>query len=100
MKENTAVRSILQLKYDTPSNIVHHTLTVSNWVFELSKRYVGTGLGHSIPLVVRQVEEYKDEFESNILNKIKLPKRRLSLAVEMLIPSPSSDKSFFFIHLD
>ncbi|RNA37991.1 hypothetical protein BpHYR1_022110 [Brachionus plicatilis] len=56
--QNTAVRSILKLKYDTPSNIVHHEafnklklLTVSNRLFELSERYVGTGLSHSIPLV-------------------------------------------------
>ncbi|RMZ94513.1 hypothetical protein BpHYR1_010911, partial [Brachionus plicatilis] len=56
--QNTAVRSILKLKYDTPSNIVHHEafnklklLTVSNQLFELSERYVGTGLSHSIPLV-------------------------------------------------
>ncbi|RNA02478.1 RNA-directed DNA polymerase from mobile element jockey-like, partial [Brachionus plicatilis] len=53
--QNTAVRSILKLKYDTPSNIVHHEafnklklLTVSNRLFELSERYVGTGLSHSI----------------------------------------------------
>ncbi|RNA29060.1 hypothetical protein BpHYR1_028943 [Brachionus plicatilis] len=37
---------------------------ISNRLFELSKRYVGTGLSHSIPLVVRLVEEYKEGFES------------------------------------
>ncbi|RMZ99324.1 RNA-directed DNA polymerase from mobile element jockey-like [Brachionus plicatilis] len=69
--QNTAVRSILKLKYDTPSNIVHHEafnklklLTVSNRLFELSERYVGTGLSHSIPLVERLVKEYKEGFES------------------------------------
>ncbi|RNA10758.1 hypothetical protein BpHYR1_042833, partial [Brachionus plicatilis] len=58
--QNTVVRSILKLKYDTPSNIVHHEafnklklLTVSNRLFELSERYVGTGLSHSIALVER-----------------------------------------------
>ncbi|RNA39844.1 RNA-directed DNA polymerase from mobile element jockey-like [Brachionus plicatilis] len=50
--QNTAVRSILKLKYDSPSNI------------ELSERYVGTGLNHSIPLVERLVKEYKEGFES------------------------------------
>ncbi|RNA12224.1 RNA-directed DNA polymerase from mobile element jockey-like [Brachionus plicatilis] len=71
--QNTAVRSILKLKYDTPSNIVHHEafnklklLTVSNRLFELSERYVGTGLSHSIPLVVRLVKEYKG-FESRYI---------------------------------
>ncbi|RNA19286.1 hypothetical protein BpHYR1_038030 [Brachionus plicatilis] len=69
--QNTAVRSILKLKYDTPSNIMHHEafnklklLTVSKRLFELSERYVGTGLSHSIPLVLRQVKEYKEGFES------------------------------------
>ncbi|RMZ95053.1 hypothetical protein BpHYR1_008878, partial [Brachionus plicatilis] len=72
--QNTAVRSILKLKYDTLSNIVHHEafnklklLTVSNWLFELSERYVGTGLSHSIPLVVRLVKEYKEGFESRYI---------------------------------
>ncbi|RNA15933.1 hypothetical protein BpHYR1_007674 [Brachionus plicatilis] len=72
--QNTAVRSILKLKYDTPSNIVHHEafnklkfLTVSNRLFELSERYVGTGLSHSIPLVVRLVKEYKEGFESRYI---------------------------------
>ncbi|RNA18038.1 hypothetical protein BpHYR1_007997 [Brachionus plicatilis] len=72
--QNTAVRYILKLKYDTPSNIVHHEafnklklLTVSNRLFELSERYVGTGLSHSIPLVVRLVKEYKEGFESRYI---------------------------------
>ncbi|RMZ93580.1 RNA-directed DNA polymerase from mobile element jockey-like, partial [Brachionus plicatilis] len=72
--QNTAARSILNLKYDTPSNIVHHEafiklklLTVSNRLFELSERYVGTGLSHSIPLVVRLVKEYKEDFESRYI---------------------------------
>ncbi|RNA25422.1 Sodium-coupled monocarboxylate transporter 1 [Brachionus plicatilis] len=62
--QNTAVRSILMLKYDNPSNIVHHEafnklklLTVSNRLFELSERYVGTGMSHSIPLIERLVKE-------------------------------------------
>ncbi|RNA23382.1 hypothetical protein BpHYR1_028086, partial [Brachionus plicatilis] len=72
--QNTAVRSILKLKYDIPSNIVHHEafnklklLTVSNRLYELSERYVGTGLSHSIPLVVRLVKEYKEGFESRYI---------------------------------
>ncbi|RNA25014.1 hypothetical protein BpHYR1_028987 [Brachionus plicatilis] len=72
--QNTAVRSILKLKYDTPSNMVHHEafnklklLTVSNRLFELSERYVGTELSHSIPLVVRLVKEYKEGFESRYI---------------------------------
>ncbi|RNA25185.1 RNA-directed DNA polymerase from mobile element jockey-like [Brachionus plicatilis] len=69
--QNTAVRSILKLKYDTPSKILHHEafnklklLTVSNRLFELSERYFGTGLSHSIPLVVK---EYKEGFESRYI---------------------------------
>ncbi|RNA41534.1 hypothetical protein BpHYR1_040579 [Brachionus plicatilis] len=72
--QNTAVRSFLKLKYDTPSNIVHHKafnklelLTVSNRLFELSERYVGTELSHSIPLVERLVKEYKQGFESRYI---------------------------------
>ncbi|RNA35182.1 hypothetical protein BpHYR1_023987 [Brachionus plicatilis] len=41
--------------------------TVSNRLFELSERYVRTGLSHSIPLVVRLVEEYKEGFESRYI---------------------------------
>ncbi|RNA43528.1 hypothetical protein BpHYR1_028493 [Brachionus plicatilis] len=72
--QNTAVRSILKLKYDTPFNIVHHEafnklklLTVSHRLFELTERYVGTGLSHSIPLVVRLVKEYKEGFQSRYI---------------------------------
>ncbi|RNA38584.1 hypothetical protein BpHYR1_048428 [Brachionus plicatilis] len=72
--QNTTVRSIIKLKYDTPSHIVHHKafnklklLTVSNRLFELSERYVGTGLSHSIPLVLRLVKEYKEGFESRYI---------------------------------
>ncbi|RNA19436.1 hypothetical protein BpHYR1_033279 [Brachionus plicatilis] len=35
--------------------------------FELSGSYVGTGLSHSIPLVVRLVKEYKEGFESRYI---------------------------------
>ncbi|RNA37861.1 hypothetical protein BpHYR1_050706, partial [Brachionus plicatilis] len=31
------------------------------------ERYVGTGLGHSIPLVERLVKEYKEGFESRYI---------------------------------
>ncbi|RNA12396.1 AP-like endonuclease reverse transcriptase [Brachionus plicatilis] len=39
-------------------------LYLSNRLFELSERYVGTRLSHSIPLVERLVKEYKEGFES------------------------------------
>ncbi|RNA20505.1 hypothetical protein BpHYR1_043946 [Brachionus plicatilis] len=42
-------------------------LAVSNRLFELSERYAGTGLSHSIPLVVRLVKEYKEGFESRYI---------------------------------
>ncbi|RNA15127.1 hypothetical protein BpHYR1_044852 [Brachionus plicatilis] len=45
------VRSILKLKYDTPSNILHHEacnklklLSISNRLCELSERYIRAGL--------------------------------------------------------
>ncbi|RNA31299.1 hypothetical protein BpHYR1_033894 [Brachionus plicatilis] len=47
--QDSAVRSILKLNYDTPSNIMHQEalnklkLTVSNRLFELSERYVRAG---------------------------------------------------------
>ncbi|RNA18706.1 hypothetical protein BpHYR1_041304 [Brachionus plicatilis] len=40
---------------------------ISNRLFELSERYVGTGLRHSIPLVERLVKEYKEGFESTYI---------------------------------
>ncbi|RNA15376.1 RNA-directed DNA polymerase from mobile element jockey-like [Brachionus plicatilis] len=72
--QNSAVRSILKLKYEIPSNIIHqeafnklNLLTISNRLFELSERYVRTGLSHSVPLVVRLVEEYREGFESRYI---------------------------------
>ncbi|RNA09898.1 RNA-directed DNA polymerase from mobile element jockey-like [Brachionus plicatilis] len=69
--QNSTVRFILKLKYDVPSNIMHHEalnklklLTVSNRLFELDERYVAGGLRHSVPLVVKLVDEYKEGFES------------------------------------
>ncbi|RNA24568.1 hypothetical protein BpHYR1_030141 [Brachionus plicatilis] len=68
------VQSILKLKYDTPSNIIHQEafnkldlLTVSNRLFELNERYIRARLSHSVPLVVRLVEEYRDGFESRYI---------------------------------
>ncbi|RNA36062.1 hypothetical protein BpHYR1_052712 [Brachionus plicatilis] len=57
-----------------PSNIIHqeafnklNLLTISNRLFELSERYVRTGLSRSVPLVVRLVEEYREGFESRYI---------------------------------
>ncbi|RNA35367.1 hypothetical protein BpHYR1_019588 [Brachionus plicatilis] len=61
--------------------------TLTNRLFELSERYFGTGLYHSIPLVVRLVEEYKEGFESRY---IEYSTPLLSFALELLIPTPSS----------
>ncbi|RNA14495.1 RNA-directed DNA polymerase from mobile element jockey-like [Brachionus plicatilis] len=74
--QNSAVRSILKLRYDTPSNILHNEayklkrLTVSNRLFELSERYVRAGLSHSVPLTVRLVEEYNKGFESRYIEAL------------------------------
>ncbi|RNA24770.1 RNA-directed DNA polymerase from mobile element jockey-like [Brachionus plicatilis] len=72
--QNSAVRSILKLRYDTPSNILHNEaynklklLTVSNRLFELSERYVRAGLSHSVQLTVRLVEENNKGFESRYI---------------------------------
>ncbi|RNA41268.1 hypothetical protein BpHYR1_001693 [Brachionus plicatilis] len=72
--QNSAVRSILKLKYDTPSNILHHEafnklklLTISNRLCELSERYIRARLSNSVPLVLRLVEEYKAGFESRYI---------------------------------
>ncbi|RNA30601.1 hypothetical protein BpHYR1_027613 [Brachionus plicatilis] len=61
------------LRYDTPSNRLHHEaynklklLTVSNRLFELSERYVRAGLSHSI-ITVRLVEEYNKDLESRYI---------------------------------
>ncbi|RNA33384.1 hypothetical protein BpHYR1_045180 [Brachionus plicatilis] len=69
--QNSAVGFILKLKYYTPSNILRHEsfnklklLTVSNRSFELSERYEVGGLRHSVPFVVKLVDEYKAGFES------------------------------------
>ncbi|RNA20644.1 hypothetical protein BpHYR1_044840 [Brachionus plicatilis] len=75
LKFNTlAVRSILKLKYDTPSNILNQEaynklklLTISNRLCELSERYIRAGLNNSVPLVLRLLEEYKAGFESRYI---------------------------------
>ncbi|RNA12658.1 hypothetical protein BpHYR1_016988 [Brachionus plicatilis] len=72
--QNSAVRSILKLKYDTPSKFIHQEtfnklfiLTVSNRLFELSERFVRAGLSHPVPLVIRLIEEYRDGFKSRYI---------------------------------
>ncbi|RNA42589.1 hypothetical protein BpHYR1_015784 [Brachionus plicatilis] len=48
------------LKYDTTHEINDTNLeSILNRLFELSDRYVGKGLSHSIPLIFRLAEEYK-----------------------------------------
>ena len=93
--QNAAVRSILNLKYDIPSNIINHEafnklklLTVSNRLFELSERYVRAGLSHSIPLVVRLVEEYKEGFESRYI-EYPTPLCNCYLTISSFFPEPS-----------
>ncbi|RMZ94655.1 hypothetical protein BpHYR1_030411 [Brachionus plicatilis] len=41
-----------------------------NRLFELSERYVREELSHSVPLVVRLVEEYTEGFESRYMSNI------------------------------
>ncbi|RNA18251.1 RNA-directed DNA polymerase from mobile element jockey-like [Brachionus plicatilis] len=72
--KNSAVRSILKLRYDSPSNIFHYEayiklklLTISNRLFELSERYVRTELSNSVLLIVRLMEEYNKGFESRYI---------------------------------
>ena len=73
--QNAAVRAILKLKYDTPSNLLHHEAleklklhTVANRLDELTERYVRGGLIYSVPLVVRLVDEYKRGFNSRYVS--------------------------------
>ncbi|RNA07838.1 hypothetical protein BpHYR1_034787 [Brachionus plicatilis] len=58
--QNSAVRSILKLRFDTPSSILYHEAhnklkfhTISNRLFELSERYVRAGLTYSVPVLLR-----------------------------------------------
>ncbi|RNA06894.1 hypothetical protein BpHYR1_025226 [Brachionus plicatilis] len=70
--QNSAVGSILNLNQDT-SNIMDQEAInklkqrVSNRLFKLSERYVRAGLSHFVPLVVRLVEEYREDFESRYI---------------------------------
>ncbi|RNA21813.1 hypothetical protein BpHYR1_036090, partial [Brachionus plicatilis] len=72
--QHRSVRSILKLKYDTTSNVMHQEvfnklklLTVSNRLFELNERYFRAALSHVVPLVIRLVEEYRVGFESGYI---------------------------------
>ncbi|RNA31662.1 RNA-directed DNA polymerase from mobile element jockey-like [Brachionus plicatilis] len=65
--QNSAVRFILKLRYDTPSNILHHEAYNKLKLLTLCERYVRAGLSHSVPLTVRLVEEYNRGFESRYI---------------------------------
>ncbi|RMZ93261.1 hypothetical protein BpHYR1_024481, partial [Brachionus plicatilis] len=69
------LRSILKLKYDTPSNILHQEaynklklLTISNRLCELSERYIKAGLINFVPLVLRLVKNIKQTSNQDISN--------------------------------
>ena len=73
--QNSAVRSILKLRFDTPSSILYQEAqnklkinTIANRLFELSERYVRVGLGNSVPLLTILVSEYRRGFESRFVN--------------------------------
>ncbi|RNA15321.1 hypothetical protein BpHYR1_053360 [Brachionus plicatilis] len=116
--QNSAVRFILKLKYDTPSDILHNEtfdklklLKVSNRLFELAERYVVAGLSHSVPLVTRLVEEYTKGFESrfieyptplypllisfysSLLYLTAFTKKKVFTTVGLLMLTPSSKKN-------
>ena len=62
--QNSATRTILKLRYDTPTSFLHHEAklklhTFANRLDELTEKYVGRSLAYSVPLVVRLVDEYK-----------------------------------------
>ncbi|RNA17999.1 hypothetical protein BpHYR1_012102 [Brachionus plicatilis] len=105
--QNSAVRSILKLRYDTPSNILLNEayiklklLTVSNRLFELSERYVRAGLSHSVSLTVRLVEEYNKGFESRYIEyptplflKRKITEVEEETPQETVIPTKKNKKT-------
>ncbi|RNA43879.1 hypothetical protein BpHYR1_026137 [Brachionus plicatilis] len=83
------VRSILKLKYDNPSNVMHQEvfnklklLTVSNRLFEAA-------LSHVVPLVVRLVEEYREGFESRYI-EYPTPLCNCYLTISSLYPEQSN----------
>ena len=67
--QNAAVRSILKLKHDTPTNVLHHEAfeklkihSVENRLSDLTENYVRRGLEGPVPLVVRLASEYSRGF--------------------------------------
>ncbi|RNA15142.1 hypothetical protein BpHYR1_039552, partial [Brachionus plicatilis] len=63
--QNTAIRSILKLKMDTPLEQLHHlaldklkTNRIDDRLFDLNENYIRCGLKNSVPLVTRLVKEY------------------------------------------
>ncbi|RMZ96381.1 hypothetical protein BpHYR1_044432 [Brachionus plicatilis] len=60
----TSVRCI-QLTFNRTVGL--HSAPLKTSFSNFSQRYVGTGLSHSIPLVVRLVKEYKEGFESRYI---------------------------------
>ncbi|RNA08280.1 hypothetical protein BpHYR1_052883 [Brachionus plicatilis] len=69
--QNSATRSILKLKYDTPSErLFNCTLKdlklhrVDNRLFDLGENYIRRSLQKQVPLTCRLVNEFKLNFES------------------------------------
>ncbi|RNA42821.1 hypothetical protein BpHYR1_001448 [Brachionus plicatilis] len=68
--DNQKEVKFLGVKFDsalTFTPMVEEIRELSNRLFELSERYVRAGLSHSVRLVIRLVNEYREGFESRFI---------------------------------
>ena len=72
--QNTAIRNILKLKFDTPSSIIHYEglkqlnlQKIDNRLDELTERYIRNGLDKSVDIIVQLINEFNLGFKSRCI---------------------------------
>ena len=72
--QNSAIRSIFKLPYDTPSNTLYTTAktlkldTVESRLFSLNRNYISRSIDNSNPLIVQLIDEYRRGFSARLVN--------------------------------
>ncbi len=73
--QNTAIRNILKLKYDTPSEILRHSskpyiiIPIKERAYELNNKYIIRTIEVSNPLIVQLISEFQNGFAIREIKK-------------------------------
>ena len=91
--QNTAIRSILKLKIETPLDLLHHLASnklnihrTDNRLFDLNEKYISNGLKNSVPLVVRMIKEHRSILGPREISSLATPLCSLYLIIDELFP--------------